>query len=219
MSEQGTVDHATIAEAFVAAQAELPAVEPDAVNPHYRSRFVTLGHLLAKVRPVLNRHGIAVIQLPTRGEDGAPMLRTTLLHRSGERIDSDAPLILTRNDPQGQGSAITYLRRYSLGAALGISDTDDDDGNAGSPEPEPAEPVSAEDVALLEKLIRAELKLPPPRIALLFGAVGADAPADKKVATLRAALAALTVPQGDQMAMLLQRAIKAEGDGDVASTD
>lgn len=125
--------HKTLAEAFAAAQADFPKVEPDATNPHFRSKFVTLGHLLAKVRPILNRHGLAVIQLPARGEDGKPTLRTTILHTSGERIEADALLLLPKQDPQGMGSALTYMKRYALAGALGISDQEDDDGNAATP--------------------------------------------------------------------------------------
>ena len=117
----------TLAEALVAAQAEMPAVEPDGVNPHFKSKFVTLGHLIAKVRPVLNKHGVAVAQFPSANPEG-PTLVTILMHTSGEQIRFDAPLLLPKNDPQGQGSAITYMRRYALASALGISDQEDDDG-------------------------------------------------------------------------------------------
>lgn len=130
--DNGKVEHKSLAEALVAAQAEMPSVDRDGVNPHFRSRFTTLGHLLAKARPVLNRHGLTVVQLPARDEDGTPTLRTTILHTSGERVEADAPLLLAKQDPQGQGSAITYMRRYALAAALGISDQDDDDGNSAS---------------------------------------------------------------------------------------
>lgn len=116
-----------IAKALVAAQADLPPVERDAQNPHFRSAFTSLGHLLAKVRPVLNKHGLAVMQFPSHNEQG-PTLTTLILHESGERLEYEAPLLLTKNDPQGQGSAITYMRRYALSGALGISDQDDDDG-------------------------------------------------------------------------------------------
>ena len=44
------------------------------------------------------------------------------------------PLTLapTKRDPQGQGSAITYAKRYQLASAFGISSDIDDDGNAGT---------------------------------------------------------------------------------------
>jgi excinuclease UvrABC ATPase subunit len=44
----------------------------------------------------------------------------------------DKSLTPAKNDPQGQGSAITYMRRYALSAILGIATEEDDDGNAAS---------------------------------------------------------------------------------------
>lgn len=124
--------HANLMAALIAAQADMPAVEPDSINPHFKSKFVSLGHLLAKTRPVLNRHGLAVSQWPSLDEGGRPTLVTVLAHKSGESMQFAAPLMLTKQDPQGQGSAITYMRRYALAAVLGIGDQEDDDGNAGS---------------------------------------------------------------------------------------
>lgn len=127
------VEHKTLAEALLAIQREIPAVEPDAVNPHFKSKFVSLGHLISKVRPVLNRHGVAFTQFPSLTEDNKPTLVTVLIHgASGERMEYPAPLFLAKADPQGQGSAITYMRRYSLAAAFGVVDQEDDDGNAGT---------------------------------------------------------------------------------------
>lgn len=127
----------TLAKALLAAQTEMPAVDRDATNPHFGSSFISLGHLLAKVRPVLNKHGIVVAQFPSSDETG-PTLVTLLLHESGEKLEFVAPLLLPKPDPQGQGSAITYMRRYALAAALGISDQEDDDGNAASEAPKAA---------------------------------------------------------------------------------
>ncbi len=122
----------TLAEALVAAQAEFPAVEPNAVNPHFKSRFVTLDHLIAKTRPILNKHGLAVTQEPSVSEGGFPTLTTTLLHVSGEERSSTMPLLLTKQDMQGLGAALTYAKRYAWSAALGISADEDDDGNSAS---------------------------------------------------------------------------------------
>lgn len=126
----GTTEHATLAEALLAAQKEMPAVEPDAVNPHFGSSFVSLGRLISKVRPVLNRHGIAVVQMPAQDEAGKPTLITRLVHTSGEDMESTMPLMLGKPDPQALGSALTYAKRYALAAALAIADQDDDDGNS-----------------------------------------------------------------------------------------
>lgn len=147
----------TLAEALVAAQAEMPAVDRDGTNPHFGSTFVTLGNLLNNVRPVLNKHGVGVIQYPSRDENG-PTLVTILMHKSGERLESEAPLLLPKQDPQGQGSAITYMRRYALASTLGISDQEDDDGNAAgakgaSEEPPKQVPASPKQIDFLMSLV------------------------------------------------------------------
>ncbi len=124
--------HASLAEALLAAQEEMPAIERDATNPHFKSKFTSLDNLLAKVRPVLNRHGISVQQFPASDAEGKPALTTILRHASGESEAHTAPLLLAKSDPQGLGSAITYMRRYALAAALAIADQEDDDGNGAS---------------------------------------------------------------------------------------
>lgn len=125
------VSASNLAEALVAAQADMPAVAPDAVNPHFRSKFVSLDHLIAMTRPVLNRHGLAIRQSPTH-IDGQPALETTIHHVSGEEASSVMPLLVSKSDMQGLGGAITYARRYAWAAALGICADEDDDGNQAS---------------------------------------------------------------------------------------
>jgi len=120
----------TLAQALLAVQREMPAIEPDAINPHFKSKFVSLDHLLAVTLPVLHRNGIVLVQMPSTGLDGTPALTTILLHESGEQVSGEMPLILPKNDPQGQGSALTYARRYALSAALGISAERDDDAES-----------------------------------------------------------------------------------------
>jgi hypothetical protein len=115
-----------LAAALIAAQAEMPAVEPNATNPHYKSRFVTLDHLIAKTRPTLTKHGLAIMQFPSQ-LDGAPALTTRLVHLSGEAVEDTMPLVLAKQDMQGLGGALTYARRYAWSAVLGISSEEDDD--------------------------------------------------------------------------------------------
>lgn len=126
----------TLAQALVKAQAEMPKVEPNARNPHFKSEFVTIDHLIAKTKPVLTKHGLAIVQIPVVTEHGH-VLRSILLHAgSDESIEADTPLLGT-TDMQKLGAAITYARRFAWAALLGISDETDDDGNTAS-KPEPA---------------------------------------------------------------------------------
>lgn len=152
-----------LAQALVAAQAEMKAVEPDAVNPHYKTKFVSLDNLIAKTRPVLNKHGLAIVQLPATNDHGLPVLRTILIHGpTGDRIMADSPLILGRNDMQGLGAAITYARRYAWAAALGIASEEDDDGNSAVPAKPKAEvpttkAPAAKKTTLLQKKKRLDI--------------------------------------------------------------
>lgn len=122
-------EHQTLAAALLAAQKDMPAIERDQENPHFKSKFTSLDNLLAKTKPVLNRHGIVLTQAPDF-VDGRLALRTILTHAStGEKMDFAAPLSPSKDDPQGHGSAITYMRRYSAAAVLAIADQEDDDGD------------------------------------------------------------------------------------------
>jgi hypothetical protein len=91
---------------------------------------------------VLSKHGLAVSQFIEVGsaDDGSVFdaLRTYLIHESGQFITHVMRLHLPKSDPQGQGSAVTYARRYSYMAVLGLVSDVDDDGNAASPRQAPA---------------------------------------------------------------------------------
>lgn len=191
LADDESRQHATLAEAMVAAQAEMPAVEKDAVNPHFRSKFTSLDHLIARTRPVLNRHGLSISQWPTGATIAGELvhaLRTTITHVSGESDSSVMPLIIGKNDMQGLGGAITYAKRYAWAAALGISTDEDDDGNlasrpevrqepAGAPrtrtqpkdDPAPA-PASADDLAAYEAEVKAAGSEWPPVLEKLMEA-------------------------------------------------
>jgi len=54
------------------------------------------------------------------------VLVTTLAHSSGEWIKSYCPILTKDDSPQGQGSGITYARRYALAAIVGLAQIDDD---------------------------------------------------------------------------------------------
>ena len=128
-----TVAAKTLAEALAAAQAEMPAVGPDKQadvptksGGTFTYSYVSLGNLIAKTRPFLNKHGISIVQ-STELADGRPVLRTVLMHTSGETLDAGVMPLYAEGGMQQLGGAITYARRYAWAAALGISDQDDTD--------------------------------------------------------------------------------------------
>lgn len=116
-----------IAAALLAAQKEIEGVSKNSENPHFKSKFADLTAVIEATIPVLNKHGISVIQLPAAPQrEGELALSTLLLHESGESISGVAYVPLAKSDPQAYGSAMTYARRYSLGSAVGLKFIDDD---------------------------------------------------------------------------------------------
>lgn len=117
--------------ALLAFQQEMTTVSKDG-KANY-GEYVTLPKVIAEVQPVLNDHGLLITQFPTQTLDGQPGLRTILAHpESGETIEDISPLTIAKQDPQAQGSAITYMRRYGYAAVTQIVIDEDDDGQKAS---------------------------------------------------------------------------------------
>jgi hypothetical protein len=117
-----------LAAALAKAQGEMQAAIKDSVNPFFKSKYADLGSVWDAARPVLSKNGLCIIQSTEVAADGKVIMVTTLAHSSGQWIKSYLPLNPSKNDSQGIGAAITYLRRYSLSALVGVVCDDDDDG-------------------------------------------------------------------------------------------
>lgn len=123
-----------LAKALSQVQGELADVARDRQGRGYM--YADLGAVLAEVRPLLAKHGLAVVQCPGQFSEGAMSLETTLIHDSGQWISSrcSAPVEQMLNSSgrpitsmvQCIGSVITYLRRYSLAACIGVTQVDQD---------------------------------------------------------------------------------------------
>jgi ERF superfamily len=93
-----------------------------------RYRYAPLSTGLTIVRKTLGRHELAVVQTTDRDPaTGAVELTTTLVHGSGEWISTRWPVCPseTCGDPKLMGAALTYARRYSLFALVGLAAEDD----------------------------------------------------------------------------------------------
>lgn len=120
---------AALAKAIALSQLHVENALKSSTNPHFKSKYADLAEILNTVRPVFSANSIAIVQTPTF-ESGVASVETMLCHESGEFISSVCSSPVSKQDAQGIGSAITYLRRYSLAAMCGIAQEDDDGQNA-----------------------------------------------------------------------------------------
>lgn len=105
----------------------------DANNPFFKSKYVPLENVVEAIDDVAPKHGLTYSQYPVTTENGLVGISTVLLHESGEYIEfPSATTKPDKNTAQGVGSALTYMRRYSLSAVFGITSDQDDDGNEAS---------------------------------------------------------------------------------------
>ncbi len=119
----------------------------DKKNPHFDSKYATLGACLKVVRPALTAAGLDLTQTIERESSETALtegpktrlasedryhLVTRIFHGEGETavevLKLEYPVRLT-GKPQEIGSQLTYARRYSLTTICGIVGDDDDDGN------------------------------------------------------------------------------------------
>ena len=117
-----------IAPALLKAQAAIGKAVKGTANPFFKSKYADFGTVIEAVKSALNENEIFFIQAPS-GDGQLVSVETRLVHSSGQWFASTATTALAKNDAQGVGSAITYLKRYGLQAMCGVP-SEDDDGNA-----------------------------------------------------------------------------------------
>jgi len=108
--------------ALLIVQKEIEPVKKEAENPFFKSKYADLPSLMGACKSILNKNKIVVLQ-PITGD----FVETILIHESGEWVSGKTKIIVkSANDPQAQGSAISYARRYGLQSILFMSAEDDD---------------------------------------------------------------------------------------------
>lgn len=130
-----------LAAALSKAQAKITDAEKNSRNPHFNKSYADLASVWEACRAPLSENGLSVIQT-IEPFNGSIFLETTLAHASGQFIKSRTPLIMSKQDMQGMGSALTYARRYALAAIVGVAQ-EDDDGNSATGKPKKPEEGAA----------------------------------------------------------------------------
>jgi hypothetical protein len=116
-----------LAGAMLKVQGDLSPAIKDASNPFAKSRYATLNSVVSASRDALLKHGVWMVQYPVPVETGSLGLMTRLIHAtSGQWQAAYMVMPLSKVDPQGYGSALTYARRYSLASLVGLITEDDD---------------------------------------------------------------------------------------------
>lgn len=214
-----------LVEALAKAQAEFPTIEKtkEAVvtseregrKTSYQYKYADLADILAKSRPVLGKHGIAVVQrLSTLGD----LLKVeTIMMRGEEWIRSSITAQYNArsfNVPQVIAGLSTYLKRYAYCAMVGLQAEEDTDNNSTAEEPAPrrveASPAEVEGriTAAQQKKLREGLALTGLSLNKLVDAVVDDGeerprllkdiPADRMARAEAAIERALRASEGDE---------------------
>lgn len=142
-------------------QGLLEPVTKDSTNPHFKSKYASLGAVNAAVMGPLSESGFVLM---SGGVDiaGKPYLRTTLSHIKGHSESFDYPIVNDGN-PQHIASSITYARRYAICSMFNLS-VEDDDGNMAST-PKAYAPVKSATLDEAKKVFEPRRETPKPTAA------------------------------------------------------
>ena len=129
MNQSDSITNLAIALSIV--QGKLTHAIKDSNNPFFKSKYADLESVWDSCRNLLSENGLAVMQFPGEYYDGTMHLTTILVHKSGEWIGQDMSFPVSKPDAHGCLATVTYMRRASLSAVIGVVQADDD-GNTAS---------------------------------------------------------------------------------------
>ena len=115
-----------------ALQNELGTITKDTKNPFYKSKYFDINSLIKQLTPILEKHNLLLLQPIENGEQYSRIIDID----SSDSVESSLSLP-TDLDTQKIGGAITYYRRYTLVALLGLQAEDDDGNTATGKLPQP----------------------------------------------------------------------------------
>lgn len=112
-------------------QKEVNAIKKDSTNPYFNSAYFDINKLIEVLKPTLNKLGLVIYQ-PVQLQEGKNCLSTIVVDTESEEKIESSIFLPEGIEPQKMGSAITYLRRYTLQSLLFLQ-AEDDDGSSASP--------------------------------------------------------------------------------------
>lgn len=125
---------AEFAAAFAKAQGMIENARRDRENTYFKNKFADLASIREAIREPMAVNDLSMLQFPRTRENGVE-IETMLLHKSGQYMSETTFWPAGKADVHGLASALTYGRRQSAMAILGVAPDDDDDGNAAVEKP------------------------------------------------------------------------------------
>lgn len=108
------------------AEMENPTKSKTADTGKIKYKYETLDQVLAVVRPALTKNGLAFTQSQRFDSSTGGFVLDTIVFDDGESRTMDSRPMPARSDAQQAGSWETYMRRYALRTAFGLTGEDDD---------------------------------------------------------------------------------------------
>ena len=119
--------------ALAKAQGEMQHASKGVLNDFTKKKYADLTAVIDASRECLAKNGLSINHFTDISDDGSVTLICQMSHSSGQWMRGWYPIRPVKGDPQGYGSALTYARRYTYSAMVGVVVIDeDDDGNGAS---------------------------------------------------------------------------------------
>lgn len=114
-------------------QDKIQNIPKDGKNPHFSNTYATYEQVMEIIRPFLREQKLMICHsFDGMSKEGIIPVTTNLVDlEDDKKLSTTLEIPMTKNDPQMAGSAITYAKRYTVLAMLGLG-TEDDDGNSAS---------------------------------------------------------------------------------------
>lgn len=126
MTKPKETNQLTFTEKYITAIQNIKGITKDGVNPHFKSKYITLDNINNAVNPVLNEQGLYITH------SAKDNILTTKVTDGQESITTEWQLNVAGTTAQQRGSELTYAKRYNISCLLNLAVDDDDDGNVAS---------------------------------------------------------------------------------------
>jgi hypothetical protein len=113
--------------ALAAAQSEFEIARKSKEDNYYHMRYENLTDVVDASRPYLAKNGLSVTFLIDHKDDGGALLTCSLLHSSGQSLESKMRLLPSKNDPKSLASEVSFMKRILYAGITGVVADDEDD--------------------------------------------------------------------------------------------